>query len=227
MIKRAVAYARVSTKDQDVEWQMLATKNFCLAKGFQVVDSYIDRVSGATDPIYRPGLQCVMDLVQENTVEAVVIWRLDRLSRMKAHMLHLYEILKRHKVQLLSVTEPYDFSSFEGRKYFRFAAEAAEQELQSYRTRVRAGVQFARLRGKHLGRPPLVEMTPELRDKILSDHAAGMSHRAMAKKYGTTQYITWHVCNDKSIVDKSVHGTEYFHDLSQDRSVGITPKDLQ
>jgi DNA invertase Pin-like site-specific DNA recombinase len=46
-MKRATIYARVSTKDQSVEGQIIDLRNYAQARGLQVIQVYIDFASGS------------------------------------------------------------------------------------------------------------------------------------------------------------------------------------
>ncbi len=50
--------------------------------------------------------------------------------------------------------------------------------------RVRAGLAMARAKGKRLGRPPA--LTRGQVERLRRDRGAGLSLRALARKYGTT-----------------------------------------
>jgi DNA invertase Pin-like site-specific DNA recombinase len=56
---RAAIYARVSTSDQDREMQLGDLRRMAEARGFEVVEEYVDRaISGANDR--RPALDRLM-----------------------------------------------------------------------------------------------------------------------------------------------------------------------
>lgn len=78
---RVGIYARVSTKDQATENQLLDLRKYCEARDWQIVAECVDQgVSGAKDD--RPQLKAVMELARKRKIDVLLIWRLDRLFRL-------------------------------------------------------------------------------------------------------------------------------------------------
>ena len=45
-MKRAALYLRVSTVDQNLDTQLLDLKQMAAQRGFEIVEEYVDRISG-------------------------------------------------------------------------------------------------------------------------------------------------------------------------------------
>ena len=77
----AVIYARVSSSDQksDLERQVEYLKEYCTAKGYNVVDILTDVASGSNEK--RRGLKKLFDYVVSGEVDTLVISYKDRLTR--------------------------------------------------------------------------------------------------------------------------------------------------
>lgn len=92
---RVICYVRVSTREQaekgySVGEQQERLRAYCIAKDWIVEDVITDPgFSGAK--LERPGIQRVIRLVQEKKCEAVLVWKLDRLSRSQKDTLYLIE----------------------------------------------------------------------------------------------------------------------------------------
>ena len=88
-------YARVSTQDQNVDAQVDALTTYAKARGFEVVETYVDHgVSGAK--AQRPALDRLMADAQRRRFDALAVVKLDRLARSVRHLTELgatYEAL--------------------------------------------------------------------------------------------------------------------------------------
>ncbi|WP_232220553.1 recombinase family protein [Legionella tunisiensis] len=138
-----IGYARVSTKEQSLSMQVDALKK----AGCDQIHEEI--ASGAK--MARPVLEEIMRNIREDDV--LVIWKLDRLGRNLAHLIHLTNKLIEKKVGLISLNDPIDTSTAQGRMIFGIFATLAEFERELIRERTQAGLKSARARGRKGGRP--------------------------------------------------------------------------
>lgn len=144
-----IGYARVSTKDQSLSMQVDALEK----SGCDVIHQEI--ASGAKTA--RPVLEEIMRNIREDDV--LVIWKLDRLGRNLAHLIHLTNKLIEKKVGLISLNDPIDTSTAQGRMIFGIFATLAEFERELIRERTQAGLKSARARGRKGGRPKGMSQT--------------------------------------------------------------------
>jgi len=138
-----IGYARVSTRDQNLDLQVDALK----AAGCERV--YQDVASGAKTS--RPALEELLGQLRAGDV--LVIWKLDRMGRSLKHLVELVGSLIERKVGLLSLNDPVDTTSAQGRLVFNLFASLAEFERELIRERTQAGLSSARARGRIGGRP--------------------------------------------------------------------------
>ena len=138
-----IGYARVSTRDQNLDLQVDALE----AAGCERV--YRDVASGAKTA--RPALDELLGQLRAGDV--LVIWRLDRMGRSLKHLVELVGSLIERKVGLLSLNDPIDTTSAQGRLVFNLFASLAEFERELIRERTQAGLSAARSRGRVGGRP--------------------------------------------------------------------------
>lgn len=96
-------------------------------------------------------LEEIMRNIREDDV--LIIWKLDRLGRNLAHLIQLTNQLIEKKVGLISLNDPIDTSTAQGRMMFGIFATLAEFERELIRERTQAGLKSARSRGRKGGRP--------------------------------------------------------------------------
>jgi len=138
-----IGYARVSTKDQNLDLQLDAlTRSGC-------EKIYREKISGASKE--RPELQKMLENIREGDV--IVIWKLDRLGRSLRHLVEIVNDLMIKKVGLQSLNDPIDTTTPQGRLAFNIFGSLAEFEREVIRERTRAGLEAARSRGRQGGRP--------------------------------------------------------------------------
>jgi len=105
---RAIIYARVSSKDQkeDLKRQIQHLTEYCIAKGYKVVDVLSDVGSGLNTE--RKGLLKLFDYVVSRKADVVVITYKDRLARFGFEYLEFF--FKQYNVRIESVLgeEPKD-----------------------------------------------------------------------------------------------------------------------
>ena len=102
-----VAYLRVSTENQKNEGTINLQKReievFAENNGIEIEDYYSDNgVSGSKELHNRPGLISLFDTIENNYVEGVLIWKLDRLARDLYVQETLIRQLDKFKVRLIS-----------------------------------------------------------------------------------------------------------------------------
>jgi DNA invertase Pin-like site-specific DNA recombinase len=73
----------------------------------------MDQFTGTT--MGRPGMLKLMSDLQKGDIDTIVCWRLDRLGRTAAGLTALFEDLKQHKCNLISLKDNLDLSTPAGR----------------------------------------------------------------------------------------------------------------
>lgn len=149
-------YARVSTRDQNIERQMLALRDFPVSEK----RIFVDKASGAD--FERPAYRRLMRRMREGDV--LVVKSIDRLGRNYAEILEQWRYLtKQRMVALVVIDTPLlDTRSSDGNLTGVFIADlvlqilsyVAETERDAIKQRQAEGIAAARARGVRLGRPP-------------------------------------------------------------------------
>lgn len=143
-----IGYARVSTKDQDLEVQRRRLREEAGA-----IKIFEDVISGKS--FERPGLAELLKYSRKGDIICVV--RLDRLGRSLKELLETVDDLKARGLAFRSLEERLDTSSAAGELVFHVFGAIAHFERRLIVERTRDGIAAARARGKKLGRPTLDE----------------------------------------------------------------------
>jgi DNA invertase Pin-like site-specific DNA recombinase len=138
-----VGYAKVSSKDQKLEPQ----RDALLADGCEWV--FEEKVSSREAD--RKALREAFEYCREGDV--LVVARLDRLGRSLRELIDLVGKLEGRGVGFRSLKEYLDTRTVGGRLIFHVFGALAEFEREIIRERTVAGLESARARGRHGGRP--------------------------------------------------------------------------
>jgi predicted site-specific integrase-resolvase len=109
MSGKVAIYARVSTTNhgQDVKVQTRDLEQFSQARGWQLIDSYLDTgISGSKDS--RPELNRLMADAHKRRFDVVVVWRFDRFARSVSHLLRALETFNALGIAFVSLSEQMD-----------------------------------------------------------------------------------------------------------------------
>jgi DNA invertase Pin-like site-specific DNA recombinase len=178
---RVAIYARVSTQNhgQDVTTQTRELEQFAQARGWHLVDSYLDiGISGSKDK--RPQLDRLMADAHRRKFDVVIVWRFDRFARSVSHLLRALETFNALGIAFVSLSEQMDTTTPTGKMVFTVLGAVAELERSLIVERVRAGLRNARAKGKTLGRPRKgVDIA-----RISALRLQGLSLRSIASELG-------------------------------------------
>ena len=149
-------YARVSSKDQNEDWQVDALKNF----GVAPEKIFIDRQSGKD--FNRPQYQKLLRGLEAEDV--FVVKSIDRLGRNYAEILEQWRVLTKEKgvaivvldMPLLDTRNKKDFlGTLIADLTLQIMSAFAQIERDFIRQRQSEGIAAAKARGIKFGRPPL------------------------------------------------------------------------
>jgi DNA invertase Pin-like site-specific DNA recombinase len=170
-------WLRVSTEDQRLDSQREAVERYVDARGWEVVGRFLEEgVGGAAQ--YRQVVDQILAGASRRQFDAVVIFRGDRSFRTAGRGCLFIEELIATGCAFVSVEDGIDTSTPAGELMAKMAILMAEWERRAIRARVRAGIEAARARGQHLGRPRRV-VDLERAQALL---ATGLGLRAIARE---------------------------------------------
>ena len=155
-MKKTYGYARVSTAEQNTDRQIEALIN----QGIDERDIIIDKASGKD--LSRTGYISLKEQLLRDG-DTLVVKSLDRLSRNKADIKDELEYFRRRSIRLKIIDLPTTMVDLpEGQEWvldmvnnilMEVLSSIAEQERLTIRKRQREGIDIAKSKGKHLGRP--------------------------------------------------------------------------
>lgn len=175
MVNKIYGYARVSSKEQNLDRQIQALKKY----GVNERDIVIDRQSGRD--FNREGYKTLKNsLLREG--DTLVIKELDRLGRNMEQIKNEWQELEQLGINIVVLDNP--ILNTEGKSdlerklisniVFELLSYMAQKEREKIRQRQREGIEQAKALGKHLGRPKVTypnnwkEVYKEWKDKKVS-----------------------------------------------------------
>ena len=136
-------YARVSTKDQNLDLQLDALR--------EAGCDYIFSEKISSNKINRKELDSLLSKVQSG--DTIVIWKLDRLGRSLQSLIKIVSDLEKNRVELISIKDNLATNTIQGRLFFQIVAVFSEYERSMVRERTIAGILAAKAKGRNGGRP--------------------------------------------------------------------------
>ena len=178
---RVLLYCRVSTEEQAIsglglEAQRQALVAECERRGWTIVREITDEGFSAKD-MRRPGVQEAIRALEAGEADALVVSKLDRLSR---SMVDFSDLLARARKDgwALVALDCVDTTSPSGEMQAHVIATFAQYERRLIGQRTKDALAVKRAQGVRLGRPPV--LSDDLRDRIRSMRAGGSSLASIA-----------------------------------------------
>ena len=151
----AIGYVRVSTDRQaeqgvSLEAQEAKIRAMATVQSAELLDVIVDGGESAKS-LNRPGLQRLLALINTGKVQAVIVAKLDRLTRSVKDLCALLELFEKRKVALISVAESLDTGSAAGRLVITIMAAVSQWEREAIGERTRDALQHKRGQGERVG----------------------------------------------------------------------------
>lgn len=142
--RRIAIYVRVSTEEQyrdgySFDAQKRKLVEHCERMGWTTKSSWIysDRHTGSD--LARHDLSRLREDVRAKKYDAVLVWKIDRLSRNLKHLLTIFEELKDHGASFISFQENLDFQGPIGNLIFQIFGAIAQFERELIKGRTHMG----------------------------------------------------------------------------------------
>ncbi len=159
-LKQAVIYLRVSTEEQVDNFSLETQKKICIQeaerRGMQVIQLFNEEGRSAKTIIGRPILIELLEFCRKNkkTVDALIVYRLDRVSRQLQDYLAIRKKLTEYNIMMISASEPTGNSPTE-RFIESMLASFAQMDNDVKSERTRNGLRARFLSGLTSGVAPL------------------------------------------------------------------------
>lgn len=176
MAQSVFGYVRVSTDKQaemglSLDAQQAEIKRYCAERGYHLVNIYVDGGFSAKNT-ERPAFKQMVKDISNGSVSAIVVSKLDRLTRSLRDICYINEdILEPYKVNLVCIRD--GINTFEpfSKQVLPFLAIIGQIERQNTSERVKASIRHIHDQGGHYGKVPFGFMTvADGRIKRLVDH---------------------------------------------------------
>ena len=143
-----IGYCRVSTEDQAKEGVSLDNQKskieaYCHLKDLDLSEIIEDAGISAKN-LKRPGVQKVLTLARKKQVDAIVVYKLDRIFRSTTDALETTKLFEKWGVSFHSIEETLDTQSAMGRFFFTLTAALAEMERRIIGERTKAALSHKR-----------------------------------------------------------------------------------
>lgn len=153
---RVAIYARKSISDpqsESVENQIKLSIQYCKDKfKYKSITEYRDEgYSGKNTN--RPGFQKLLKDIQSNTINTILVYRMDRLFRNTKDFYYMLDIFENHNIKFISITENFDLDSSSGRVMAGIYSIFAQFERESISERIRDNMYESAKKGSWLGGP--------------------------------------------------------------------------
>jgi DNA invertase Pin-like site-specific DNA recombinase len=156
--KRAVAYIRVSSDQQaesglSLEHQRDKVRAAATLHDLNLQAVVVDAAESAAT-LERPGMRRVLELVRAKKIDALIVLKLDRLTRNIRDLADLLDLFRSRKVALMSVSESLNTETAAGRMVTNMLAVIAQWEREAIGERTSAALSAKRARGERAGAIP-------------------------------------------------------------------------
>jgi len=131
----------------------------------------------------RPQYQKLFEAARKRELDVVLVWRYDRFARSMRELVNALSEFESLGIDFISYSEGADTTTPQGKLLFGIMASLAEFERSLIAERVKAGMQHAKARGKHTGRPALPPAKRQQIEILLSQKPQP-SLRMVARKVG-------------------------------------------
>lgn len=155
-MKKAGLYIRVSTPQQEkegysIEAQTEKLNAYAVAKDYKVFKTYTDAAfSGAK--LERPALSEMIEDIENNKLDVVIVYKLDRLSRSQKNTMYLIEdVFLKNNVDFISMQESFDTTTSFGRAMIGILSVFAQLERDNIAERMGMGKLERVKRGYYMG----------------------------------------------------------------------------
>jgi DNA invertase Pin-like site-specific DNA recombinase len=157
-MKTAIGYIRVSTDEQaregiSLENQRMKIEAYCQLNDLELIQVIEDAGKSGKD-LNRDGIQALIAHIKTRSVGAIVVYKLDRLSRRVRDTLTLMELIEKKNIAFHSITERIDTKSAMGKFFLNIMASMNQWERDTISERTRDALRLKIVKNERAGQVP-------------------------------------------------------------------------
>jgi site-specific DNA recombinase len=206
---RCGIYTRVSTPEQaegdfsSIDNQRQMSEAYIQSQagqGWIALDERYNDCGFSGGTMERPALDRLLRDAQDGLVDCIVVTRIDRLSRSLLDFARIVDVLDRHDIGFVSVTQQFDTSNSMGKLTLNILFSFAQFEREMIAERTREKMVAARRKGKWTGGvPPLgydsvdgkLVVNPDEAVRVRAIFDRYLKHRSLAATVGEMNKRGW------------------------------------
>jgi site-specific DNA recombinase len=159
-VRRCAIYTRKSSDEGlDQAFNSLdAQRDACSAyiasqkhEGWVPIDKKYDDGGFSGGSLHRPALQELLEDMAKGLIDIIVVYKIDRLTRSLADFAKLTEVLDKHEVSFVAVTQQFNTSTSMGRLTLNVLLSFAQFEREVAGERIRDKIAASKRRGMWMG----------------------------------------------------------------------------
>ncbi len=159
MTQKAIGYVRVSTEEQakegiSIDAQKEKLHQYAELYNIELIDIKVDAGQSAKS-LDRVGLEEALATLGTGNADALLIYKLDRLTRSVADLGRLIDKYFNEEYQLLSVTDHIDTRTANGRLILNVLGSVSQWERETIVERTEASLQYLKEERRVYNHPPL------------------------------------------------------------------------
>ncbi len=159
---RCAIYTRKSTEEgleqefNSLDAQRVAAEAYIQSQkheGWELIPTRYDDGGFSGGTLERPALKALMHDIEQGKVDAIVVYKVDRLSRSLSDFARLVDIFDKHNVSFVSVTQAFNTTNSMGRLTLNILLSFAQFEREVTGERIRDKFAASKKKGMWMGGP--------------------------------------------------------------------------
>ena len=174
-------YMRVSSSSQTTDNQEMELLQLCERRGFNIVETYKETISGNKKNEDRKELSRMLEDMKKRKWTKIVIYDLTRLGRSVSEVVKTLSLLDEYKISLFSWKQNLDTDDGGMSKmFFYFVSIFSEMENSLRKSRQMVGIERVKKLGKKYGGNDFIN--DEQKSKIIDLREEGLSYRKIKEQ---------------------------------------------
>jgi len=174
---KAIGYIRVSTIEQGQDGHSLGAQRAKIEAYASLYEleliEVIEDAGVSAKTLNRPGLQKALEMLTTGEADALIIFKLDRLTRSVADWATLIDSHFKGNSALLSVSDQIDTRTAAGRLVLNVLISVAQWEREAIGERTSVALRHKQSKGEHVGSAPYgFKMTDKKLERVETEHEA-------------------------------------------------------